>query len=249
MLRNGSWSGYADFFDPTLNENRHVMDIADTQAILMGLRRRPTRRYWKYLTHDRRQPHQQSVWWRTATAGVLQSYPFLGTKLFWFWTSKLMIWRYISKCAEDYPEWFAGCVLIVSMIAISWIKLLPIFLLRASNKLIRDFPGSYSHLWLRKEFEEQTTRSILLIHKEKEGRLRRYERSKKKISHKKSNWPWQQQLRRINLKPNKLPIEKNCPGTVGRHRTATEVNESSAIIEEMDLIVLWQLELEDSITS
>ncbi|MDY6122048.1 MAG: ABC-F family ATP-binding cassette domain-containing protein [Porphyromonas sp.] len=151
---------------------------------------------------------------------------------------------------EDYLSDFAGCVLIVSHDRYFMDKVASHLFCFEGNGLIRDFPGSYSQWRLRKEFEEANNKIDPLDSQRKEGKTKTVRKEKKKLSYKEQLEYDNNVLRLDQLEAEQGRIEKELSsGLLAGIELQQKSMRVGQIIEEMDLIVLRQLELEDSITS
>lgn len=149
---------------------------------------------------------------------------------------------------EEYLEAFTGCVLIVSHDRYFMDKVAQHLLCLEGDGVVRDFPGSYSlyRAWQEREAELATERASKVAPSPSPAESRRAERPRAP----KLSFAEARELEAIGAEIATLEQEQRTLEQVLSSTTdATELTKLSqrigAIIEELDMLVLRQLELED----
>ncbi len=149
---------------------------------------------------------------------------------------------------EEYLEAFTGCVLIVSHDRYFMDKVAQHLLCLEGDGIVRDFPGSYSlyRAWQEREAELATERASKVAPSPSPAESRRMERPRAP----KLSFAEARELEAIGAEIASLEEEqRTLEAALSTTTDATELTKLSqrigAIIEELDMLVLRQLELED----
>lgn len=149
---------------------------------------------------------------------------------------------------EEYLEAFTGCVLIVSHDRYFMDKVAQHLLCLEGDGIVRDFPGSYSlyRAWQEREAELATERASKVAPSPSPAESRRMERPRAP----KLSFAEVRELEAIGAEIASLEEEqRTLEAALSTTTDATELTKLSqrigAIIEELDMLVLRQLELED----
>lgn len=149
---------------------------------------------------------------------------------------------------EEYLEAFTGCVLIVSHDRYFMDKVAQHLLCLEGDGVVRDFPGSYSlyRAWQEREAELATERASKVAPSPSPAESRRAERPRAP----KLSFAEARELEAIGAEIATLEQEqRTLEQALSSTTDATELTKLSqrigAIIEELDMLVLRQLELED----
>lgn len=148
---------------------------------------------------------------------------------------------------EEYLLEFAGCVLIVSHDRFFMDRVVEHLLCFEGGGNVRDFPGNYSlYRAYREEVERQESKAQAAVapRVEKPKRLERPRPAKLTFAEKKELQELEERLPQLEREQAELESQMSA-GHMSAEALLEAANRIGAIIEEMDLLTLRQLELED----